>query len=287
MKILIIGANGQLGWELGKACADSEFSVISFDYPEIDICNSESIDRILQKYKPQWVINCAAYTNVDKAETSEAEAHAVNCEGAVNLAKAALKINARMVHISTDFVFGGNSSIPYRPYDNPDPCSVYGQTKYDGERGVQDVFKKDALIIRTAWLYSSHGNNFVHTMIRLMKEKQELRVVDDQIGTPCWANGLALAVLASVKNELKGIFHWTDAGVASWYDFAIAIEEEAISAGLLNNEISIIPIPAVQYPLPAQRPHYSVLDKTDFTAATGMVPKHWRKQLRLMMKELS
>ena len=286
MKVLIAGSNGQLGWELNRTCPD-EHKIISLDYPGIDICDSASVFGILKKYKPDWIINCAAYTNVDKAETDEAAARAVNCEGAANLAGGALEINARMVHISTDFVFNGNTAKPWRPYDIPDPCSVYGKTKLEGEKSVQDILKNEALIIRTAWLYSVHGNNFVHTMIRLMKEKEILNVIYDQIGTPCWAKGLARAVWEAVKFNLKGIFHWTDAGVASWYDFAVAIGEEAVAAGLIKKEIPIVPIPSEKYPAPAQRPNFSVLDKTGFTAATGMMPEHWRKQLRKMIKEIS
>ena len=286
MKILIAGSNGQLGWELNRTCPD-EHEIISLDYPGIDISDNRSVIRVLNKYQPDWIINCAAYNNVDKAETDEAQAHAVNCEGAANLARGALEINARMVHISTDFVFNGNTAKPWRPNDMPDPCSVYGKTKLDGERSAQNILKNEALIIRTAWLYSAHGNNFVHTIIRLMKEKDTLNVIDDQIGTPCWAKGLAMAVWEAIKFNLKGIFHWTDAGVASWYDFAVAIGEQAFSAGLIEKEIPVIPIPSEKYPTPAKRPKFSVLDKTSFTAATGMMPKHWRKQLCMMIKEIS
>ncbi len=286
MNILIAGSKGQLGWELQRTCPD-EHKIISLDYPGIDIRDNKSVMRVLNRYNPDWIINCAAYTNVDKAETDEKAACAVNCEGAAALARGAIEINARMVHISTDFVFNGNNAKPWCPYDKPAPCSVYGKTKLNGEIKVQDILKKNTLIIRTAWLYSSHGNNFVRTMIRLMKEKQFLNVIDDQIGTPCWARGLAKAVWEAVKYDLRGIFHWTDAGLASWYDFAVAIEEEAISAGLIQKEIPILPIPSEKYPAPAQRPNFSVLDKTSFTAATGMRPIHWRKQLRMMIKELS
>ncbi len=286
MNILIAGSKGQLGWELQRTCPDRH-TIISLDYPGIDIRDNKSVMSVLHRYNPHWIINCAAYTNVDKAETHGEAAYAVNCEGAANLARGAIEINARMVHISTDFVFNGNTAKPWCPHDKPAPCSVYGKTKSDGEIKVQDILGKNALIIRTAWLYSSHGNNFVHTMLRLMKEKQVLNVIDDQIGTPCWAKGLAQAVWEAVKYDLKGIFHWTDAGIASWYDFAVAIEEEAISAGLIQKEIPILPIPSEKYPTPAQRPNFSVLDKSSFTSATGMMPEHWRKQLRLMIKELS
>jgi len=286
MKVLIIGSNGQLGWELQRTCPRG-FGLAAIDYPQIDITQKDSVTAVLDKHKPEWIINCAAYTNVDGAETDEVAAHAVNCVGAGILARVARKIKARLVHISTDFIFNGDSYRPYKPEDTPDPRSIYGKTKLAGEQAVLDILIDEALIIRTAWLYSSHGKNFVHTMIRLMQEKESLNVIDDQVGTPCWANGLARAVWASVEKNLTGIFHWTDAGIASWYDFAVAIQEEAFQAGILDKQISVMPIPTEKYPTPAQRPAFSVLDKSSFTAATDLIPCHWRQQLRRMIKELS
>jgi len=283
MKIVIIGSNGQLGWELQRTCPKA-YEMTAVDYPEIDITKQTSVKCLLEKQQPDWVINCAAYTNVDKAETDRAAAWAVNGEGAGNLARAVQEIHARLVQVSTDFVFNGNNCRPYRPEDTPDPLSVYGKTKLAGEQAVMDILKEDGLIIRTSWLYSSHGANFVHTMIRLMKEKESLNVIDDQIGTPCWANGLARAVWASVENDLRGIFHWTDAGAASWYDFAVAIQEEAVLAGLLDRSIPVLPISTKLYPTPAKRPLYSLLDKSSFCAATGLATYHWRQQLRRMMQ---
>lgn len=285
MKILIVGSNGQLGWELRRSCPASH-AMAAIDFPEIDISNESSVRKIIDEQQPDWVINCAAYTHVDQAETDVAAALAINGEGVGYLARAVKDVKARMVHISTDFVFDGNSSRPYRPEDIPAPLSVYGTTKLAGERAVLDLLQAEGLIIRTAWLYSAHGNNFVHTMIRLMREKPVLNVIEDQIGTPCWANGLARAVWAAIENNLKGIFHWTDAGVASWYDFAVAIQEEALLAGLLERAIPVLPIPQEKYPTPARRPRFSLLDKSSFTAATGMMPSHWRQQLRRMIREL-
>ncbi|MDT8380066.1 MAG: dTDP-4-dehydrorhamnose reductase [Desulfotignum sp.] len=285
MKVLIIGANGQLGSELLQTCP-TETRAFGMDVPEIDITNSIQVDRVLEAHAPDWVINCAAYTQVDKAESDAGAAHAVNCTGAANLARAIKKTRARLVLISTDFVFGGDQSRPYKPDDRPDPKSVYGKTKLAGEQAVSEILGIDALIIRTAWLYAAHGNNFVKTMIRLMKEKEVLTVVDDQVGTPCWAKGLAQAVWAAIEKKLTGVFHWTDAGVASWYDFAVAVQEEALAAGLLNRTIQVLPIPGRQYPTPAHRPDFSVLDKSDLVAAIGISPEHWRRQLRRMLQEL-
>ncbi len=286
MKVLIIGSNGQLGWELQRTCPDG-YDYTAMDYPEMDITQKESVKALLDQQQPDWIINCAAYTHVDRAETEAEAAHAINATGVEYLAQGAKEVCARMIHISTDFVFNGNSCRPYRPTDKPDPLSVYGTTKLAGEQAVTNILKEDALIIRTAWLYSSHGNNFVCTMIRLMQEKEFLNVVDDQIGTPCWAKGLANAVWAAVDKNLKGIFHWTDAGVASWYDFSVAIQEESVLAGLLERSIPILPISSEHYPAPARRPPLSLLDKSSFSAATGLIPSHWRHQLRRMIQELS
>jgi dTDP-4-dehydrorhamnose reductase len=285
MKMLIIGANGQLGSELLGTCPDRSRAV-GIDLPEIDITDPVQTGSVLAAHQPDWVVNCAAYTQVDKAESDPETARAVNSDGPANLAGAARKLRAGFIHISTDFVFSGDQGRPYRPGDRPDPKSVYGKTKLAGERAVLDILGKDALIIRTAWLYASHGNNFVKTMLRLMTEKDSLRVVDDQIGTPCWAKGLAAAVWAAAAKDVKGIFHWTDAGVASWYDFAVAVQEEALAAGLLDRSIPIHPVPTSEYPTPARRPAFSVLDKKDLVAATGLQPLHWRHQLRYMLLEL-
>lgn len=285
MNVLIIGANGQLGSELLKTCPGG-CNALGMDVPEIDITDSTQVAQTLAVHAPDWVINCAAYTRVDRAETEADAAHAVNGTGPANLARALKATNARLVHISTDFVFGGDQSRPYKPDDTPDPKSVYGRTKLAGEQAVLNILGKDALIIRTAWLYGSHGNNFVKTMLRLMKEKELLTVVDDQVGCPCWANSLAKVVWNSVEKRLSGVFHWTDAGVASWYDFSAAIQEEGLRTGLLDQAIPIIPVPTCGYPTPAKRPHYSVLDKTNARQTLGILPVHWQVQLRAMMWEL-
>ncbi len=285
MKILIVGSKGQLGWELEQTTPDG-VEVVGVDFPGIDITQPDSIQKMMDEHTPDWVINCAAFTDVDGAQSHEDQAHAVNCEGAGHLARAVKTSGARFVHVSTDFIFNGESSRPYLPEDRPDPKSVYGKTKLDGEKVVEKILGQDTLIIRTAWLYSSHGNNFVHTMIRLMKEKEQLTIIDDQVGTPCWAKGLAQAVWASIQKNLTGIYHWTDAGVASWYDFAVAIQEEALAAGLLTKAIPVLPIPTRQYPTPAQRPAFSVLDKTGFLETADLVPVHWRHQLKKMIAEI-
>lgn len=285
MKVLIIGSEGQLGSELRRTCP-SEISLTVLDYPEIDLCDKDSIDSCLKAIFPDWVINAAAYTAVDLAETEPEKAYEINCKGVKHLAKVVKEEGGRFVQISTDFVFDGKKSNPYLPDDTTNPESVYGKTKRDGEKAVFDVFGEKSLIIRTAWLYSKTGNNFVKTMLRLMSEKDSLNVVDDQIGTPCWAFGLANMVWAAIDKNISGLYHWTDAGAASWYDFAVAIQEEALSIGLLQKKIPVIPITSKDYPTPAKRPAYSVLNKVSTLKAIGITPVHWRVQLRNMLEEL-
>lgn len=203
------------------------------------------------------------------------------------IAELAGKNKITMVHISTDFVFNGKNFRPYQPEDTPFPESVYGKSKLKGELAVKQILGREALIIRTAWLYSSHGNNFVKNMLNLMKDRDSLNVIDEQIGTPTWANGLANAVWVAVEKKMTGTFHFTDAGVASWYDFAVSIQEEALAAGLLSKTVSIHPVPASQYPTPARRPLYCILDKQTMWQAAGINPVHWRIQLRTMLQELT
>ncbi len=285
--VLITGADGQLGWELQRT-VPAGITIVATDAGDLDITDGKSIDARIKRIKPQVIINVAAYTAVDKAEQEQGAAYAVNADGAANLARAAQANSARLIHISTDFVFDGTKSMPYCPEDVPNPLSVYGASKLKGEQQVREITQGNALVIRTAWVYSSHGVNFVKTMLRLMREREQLGVVADQVGTPTWANGLAMTIWRFVeKVETKGLFHWTDAGVASWYDFAVAIQEEAIELGLLEKAIPVRPISTKQYPTPAMRPAYSVLDKTSTWATLEVTPRHWREMLRLMLKEIA
>lgn len=281
MRALITGKNGQVGWELQRTVPHG-VEVHAFDSKELDITNARAVDDRVATVKPDVIINCAAYTAVDKAETERERAFAVNADGARNVARAAAQHGARLIHISTDFVFDGRKSTPYLPDDEPNPLSVYGASKLAGERFVQQETGVNALIIRTAWVYSAHGNNFVKTMLRLMNEKPQLGVVYDQIGSPTWAKSLAETLWkATAVPDLKGTHHWTNAGVASWYDFAMAIQEEALRLGILKKEISIRPIRTNSYPTPAIRPAYSVMaTEVFFEAASVDVPRHWRTNLR-------
>lgn len=285
MKVLIAGANGQAGRELQQT-APPGIEIIAAGSDRLDVTEAVSVHDFVNDRRPQLIINAAAYTAVDKAESNRETAYAVNTEGAANLACAAQRFGARVIHISTDFVFDGEKSSPYLPADAPAPLGVYGASKLEGEHRVMAETRGGALVIRTAWLYAAKGNNFVNTMLRLMAEKDALGVVADQVGTPTWARTLAEAIWrAAARPNLTGVYHWTDAGVASWYDFAIAIRDEAIAAGLLNRETQVNSITSAKYPTPARRPAYSVLDKTTTWNDFGLAPRHWRQALREMMQE--
>lgn len=285
MKILLLGSNGQLGWELQRSCPKN-ITLSTCDFPKVDFCSTSSIKQCIDSTRPDCIINTAAYTAVDKAEKEKDLAWRINRDAVIEIAELCRKNNIFLTHISTDFIFNGQNFKPYQPHDTPNPKSVYGKSKLEGETAVRKILDEKSLIIRTAWLYSSHGNNFVKTMLRLMKEKQSLNVIDEQIGTPTWARDLALTIWTSLEKKLSGTFHYTDAGVASWYDFAMAIMEEGISAGLLDKPIKISPVLSHEFPTPAKRPMYSVLDKTSFWKAAGIEPIHWRIRLRSMLKEL-
>jgi dTDP-4-dehydrorhamnose reductase len=308
MKILITGQGGQLAWELEQTSPQS-LEVICLPSKELDISNQKIVNKVLSSYNPDVVINAAAYTAVDKAETEQGKAYAVNELGSEYLALACKKLNAKMIHVSTDFVFDGTTSTPYQTDDKTNPINVYGASKLAGDIKVNEILGSDATIIRTAWVYSAHGNNFVKTMLRLMAEKVQLGIVYDQVGTPTWAKGLAKMIWSLIKLESHKagektpslqalqpsstggisealLLHWTDAGVCSWFDFAVAIQELAIEKGMLDKAIPVRPIPASAYPTPAARPSFSVIDKSTAEQKSGIGTIHWRKQLSDMLDEL-
>ncbi len=281
MKVLIVGGKGQLGRGLA-ATAPADAEIVCHDIDTLDITDKAAVESVVADVKPGLVLNAAAYTAVDKSETDEDAAFAVNATAVGILADAARGAGARFVHVSTDFVFDGASGSPYKPDAPTNPLGVYGRTKLAGEK----LAGPDALIVRTAWVYAPTGGNFVRTMLRLMGEKPEVRVVADQIGTPTYAPGLARALWMLAKQGLTGIHHFTDAGAASWYDFAVAIQEEGLAAGLLHKAVPVIPITTAEFPTPAPRPSYSVLDKQSTFAALGQPAPHWRANLRLMIEEI-
>lgn len=285
-RILITGAGGQLGLEL-QATAPKSWQIVPCLSRELDVTDAGSVTRVLEREAPAVVINAAAYTGVDAAEHDPDRAQAVNAQGAANVAEAARRIGARVIQISTDFVFDGLQGRPYTPDETPNPLSVYGRTKLAGELAVRGC-SGSGLILRTAWVYSRHGQNFVHRMLRLMEEKDEVSVVSDQIGTPTWSRSLAMALWAAAGCPgLTGIHHWSDAGVASRYDFAVAIQEEALEIGLLRRAVPVRPISSKQYPTPARRPGFSVLDTSSTRSMLGLTPPHWRVNLRRMLQGLA
>jgi dTDP-4-dehydrorhamnose reductase len=282
MKALIVGSKGQLGRGLAMT-APAGVTVVSHDIDTLDITDKAAVDALVAEVRPDLLLNAAAYTAVDKAESEEDAAFAVNATAVGLLADAARVNRARFVHVSTDFVFDGAAGTPYAPTAPTNPLSAYGRTKLAGEQAVGP----EALIVRTAWVYAPTGGNFVRTMLRLMGERPEIRVVADQIGTPTYAPDLAAALWAMAAKGAVGIHHYTDSGVASWYDFAVAIQEEALALGLLGAAASVIPITTADFPTPARRPSYSVLDKSSTFAILGAPAPHWRTNLRAMIAEIS
>jgi len=288
MNVIVTGANGQLGWEL-QQIGHEDVTIHAFDSTQLNITDYKKAKLIITDIAPDYIINAAAYTAVDKAESHQDDAFEVNKVGVENLAKICKEINAKLVHISTDFVFDGTANVPYKITDTPTPLGVYGKSKLQGENSIREILPQSSCIIRTAWVYSIHGNNFVKTMLRLMEEKEELSVVSDQIGTPTWAHGLAQAIwqlILKPNSELPALLHWTDNGVTTWYDFAISIQELALEKGLIAKEIPISAIPSTAYPTPAKRPNFSVLDKTEVEQVLNKNTVHWRKQLCAMLEQL-
>jgi dTDP-4-dehydrorhamnose reductase len=284
---LVTGAAGQVGREL-QATAPAGWRLHACTSRDLDVTRPESIAEVFGRDRPDLVIHAAAYTAVDAAEREAGRAEAVNASGAAHVAEGARRIGARVIHISTDFVFDGGQGRPYRPDDPPAPLGVYGRTKLAGEREVLRICGPRGLVLRTAWVYSAHGRSFVSRMLHLMQERDEVGVVADQVGTPTWVRSLAAAIwTAAGIPDISGIRHWTDAGVASWYDFAVAIQEEALALGLLARGVRVRPLRSDEYPTAARRPCFSVLDATSTSSGLGLERSHWRVNLRAMMRELA
>lgn len=282
MNILVTGGNGQLGNSIKKISSDYPQHTFFFtDVPEVDITNLELLDRLMEEKSVDAIINCAAYTAVDKAESDVVLAESINVAGPKNLAEAAKKRGAKLIHVSTDYVFNGTANEPLKEEALTDPIGVYGRTKLAGEQTVKDS-GCDALVIRTAWLYSEFGNNFVKTMLRLGREREQLGVVFDQVGTPTYAPDLAVAIMTLLDKGFTGfdLYHFSNEGVISWYDFTKAIFR------LENINITLNPIESCEYPTPAKRPAYSVLNKKKIKAAGVSVP-YWEDSLRVCLKELA
>jgi len=278
MKILITGSNGQLGSEIRELeSAFKHYEFLYTDVAELDITDAEKVNHFFELHNPDVVINCAAYTAVDKAETDEETAFLVNALATGNLARAASDSGAFMVHISTDYVYNGENFSPYIETDLINPVSVYAKSKASGENAVQLAGGK-AIIIRTSWLYSAFGNNFIKTMLKYGKERDSLNVVSDQVGTPTYAHDLAKTILdilpMAMIDERIEVYHYSNEGVASWYDFAKAVHQIANITCFVN------PIPTKDYPLPAKRPFYSVLDKSKIKKRFAVEIPYWRDSVK-------
>lgn len=280
MVALVTGANGQLGQSLQFIASNyPNIDFIFCNSQELDITNSNNIQQVFEQFKPNYCINAAAYTAVDKAESEPEKAHLINVIGAKNIAEVCKEFGTTLIHISTDFVFDGEKTSPYTELDQPNPTSVYGQTKLDGEKAIQETFD-NYLIIRTSWVYSQFGNNFMKTMLRLASERDSISVVNDQIGTPTNAVDLAEAIVKIITSNSQlstsnsyGIYNFSNEGQCSWYDFAKKIFE------INKINIDLQPIPTRSYPTPAKRPKYSVLDKSKIKTVFNVKVKNWEESL--------
>ena len=286
-KVLLIGAKGQVGQEL-QVTLPQLGEVISIGREELDLTNSEKISQLIREIHPDYLVNAAAYTAVDKAETEPDLAYSINAIAPKIMAEAAEKIKAKFLHISTDYVFDGRKNTPYLETDLTNPLGVYGQSKLRGEEEIKTV-NSQAIILRTAWVYGSYGkSNFVKTMLRLGKEREELKVVVDQVGSPTWAKDIAAAITQLLINadNPAGIYNFTNSGVASWFDLTKAIFEEAKISGIPLKIQRVIPITTAEYPTPAVRPAYSVLSGQKISQQLGYIPPYWRDSLKAMLNQL-
>ena len=282
MNILVTGANGQLGMEMRGVSAGSTDRYIFTDVAELDITDVDAVDRVIASEEVDVIVNCAAYTNVDKAEEDEQTADLINHRAVAILASAAAKYGATLIHISTDYVFDGHSCIPYKEDDPTSPTGAYGQTKLAGERAVIESGCR-YLIFRTAWLYSPYGKNFVKTMMKLTAEKNSISVVFDQVGTPTCAADLAALIYKVITERMldrQGIYHFSNEGVCSWYDFAVEIRD------ICGNTCDISPCHSDEFPSKVRRPHYSVLDKTKVRNMFELPIPYWKQSLKSTIAKL-
>lgn len=293
--VALIGANGMLARMVAHE-APPQWRIVPFDLPEFDLCNQALVAKVIGELKPDLIINCAAFTQVDACETQQDLANKVNGEGPGHLAAAAMQVGATLVHISTDYVFDGQKTSPYAEDDRPNPSSAYGRSKLLGEEAIARSGLQEYFIVRTSWLYGPGGKNFVETIIRLASERQELRIVADQVGSPTYTGDLARAIFNLVATETRdlspvtrhpspvsasyGIYHFSNAGQCSWYDFACEIVAVGCDRGLPLKAKKVVAIRTEEYPLPAQRPAYSVFDTKKYQKVTGAVPPIWQDSLR-------
>jgi len=286
VRALVTGSGGQLGQAL-RLGAPPEVTVRAVTHAELDIADDVAVRSLVREVRPTIVINSAAYTRVDDAETDPTGAERVNAVGPAILARACREAGAWLLHVSTDYVFDGEQNNPYSSTATPRPLSVYGKTKLAGEVAVRRELPTHSILARTSWLYSAGHRNFLTRMLQRMKDGEEIRVVCDQIGVPTSAYGLTQALWFLSLRRASGIYHWCDSGVASWYDFAVAIAEEGVEFGVLSRVPSIVPVSSSEYSVVAPRPRYSVLDKRDTEGLLGYRAPHWRVSLRETLHSLA
>ena len=298
INLIVTGAQGQLGkklqdlWPASQLNSRIDFTALSRD--ELDITNADTVSSGLSRLDANIIVNTAAYTAVDQAETDSDKAHEINELGVLNLASWAAENNAWLIQLSTDFVFDGTATKPYTPENQPSPIGVYGHSKLAGENQIHQLLPDVATIIRTSWLYSEHGNNFVKTMLRLMMDKSELSVVSDQIGSPTSAHSLARIIFAMIHASIgdstqrfRGLYHWSDGGEISWFNFAQAIQRQGLEQGILTEAIPLKPIDTSEYPTAAKRPAYSVLDRSKILAEIDFPATAWQQELSEVITALS
>lgn len=279
MKVLVTGANGQLGQELVQQLIKRDVELFTYTKSELDICDLNTVMNVVEQIHPNVIINAAAYTKVDLAESNKEIAFEVNAYGQRNLTVAAEKVGAKICYVSTDYVFDGTAEEPYEEYALVNPIGIYGKSKYAGEQLTQSLSTK-FFIVRTAWVYGAYGPNFVKTMLRLASERDELGVVSDQIGSPTYTVDLAEFIIELVQTEKYGVYHCTNGGSCSWYEFAKAIFEEA------NIDIKVNALTTEQYPTPAKRPSYSVLSDTALKVNNFKPVRHWREGLKAFLQSI-
>ncbi len=284
MRILVTGAHGQLGEALVNSAKQNGNEVIGLGRDELDLSELDLIPGEISKYCADWVVNCAAYTHVDLAEENADQAYRINRDAAKAIAQGAKNSGSRLLHVSTDFIFSGNQREPYQEDDQSDAVNVYGKSKYEGELVVAKELPK-ALIMRTAWVYSAQGSNFVKTMLRLIAERDEVRVVDDQFGSPSWTVDISRAMQALMKNNVAGVYHYTNDGVTSWYDFACEILSFAQALGYPVRAKKLIPISSSEWSSAAVRPAYSVLSTRKISPTLDYDIPHWKQSLSNMLTE--
>ena len=285
MKVLVTGVTGQLGCEAVLALRGRDVDVQGVSRADLDFSRPDQVESFFAGQKADWVINCAAYTQVDKAESDAELAFLVNRDSAAAVAKGVKKAGGRLLHVSTDFIFAGDASRPYQEGDRAGPLGIYGQSKWEGEQQVREVLE-NAIILRTGWVYGVHGQNFVKTILRLAAQRDELRIIDDQVGTPSYTADIVAAMWALIGVDATGIYHFSNEGVASWFDFAEAIVEYARQLGMAVVATQVTPIPSEAYPTPAARPAYSVLSKKKIRTELEYAIAHWRQGLQKMLREL-